>query len=151
MSISKIINEVFSSESAELLVNVTVFCTLVGFPIVMLFLAFEVGSNLQNPNNMGTGGVCDQDIDGDNMPNNSDNCPSIFNLDQMDWDHDGRGNACDVCPEDAYDDFDRDGFCENNDNCIFFYNPGQEDYDNDGTGDTCDPPVWEGEIPAYDK
>lgn len=35
------------------------------------------------------------DVDGDGVPNASDNCPSIANPDQADSDHDGIGDACD--------------------------------------------------------
>ncbi len=35
------------------------------------------------------------DIDGDAIPQERDNCPGVFNYDQIDSDGDGRGNACD--------------------------------------------------------
>jgi len=35
------------------------------------------------------------DTDGDRWPEESDNCPGVFNSDQIDSDGDGRGNACD--------------------------------------------------------
>ncbi len=35
------------------------------------------------------------DIDGDGIENDEDNCPENFNYDQMDDDNDGMGNACD--------------------------------------------------------
>jgi hypothetical protein len=38
------------------------------------------------------------DIDGDGVPNVSDNCPSAFNPDQLDADGDGVGDACDPTP-----------------------------------------------------
>lgn len=53
---------------------------------------------------------------GNSCPN--DNCPNLFNLDQLDTDADGVGSACDNCPDK--------------------YNPGQEDGDADGIGDVCE-------------
>ncbi|MGI5830101.1 MAG: amidohydrolase family protein [Bradymonadia bacterium] len=38
------------------------------------------------------------DIDGDGIPNSSDNCPTVANPDQADTDGDGEGDACDPCP-----------------------------------------------------
>jgi imidazolonepropionase-like amidohydrolase len=39
------------------------------------------------------------DIDGDGIPNGSDDCPSVANADQADSDQDGHGDACDDCTE----------------------------------------------------
>ncbi|WP_162687443.1 amidohydrolase family protein [Bradymonas sediminis] len=39
------------------------------------------------------------DRDGDGIPNDSDNCPSVANPDQADRDNDGIGDACDPCPD----------------------------------------------------
>jgi len=53
------------------------------------------------------------DIDGDGVPNQSDNCPSVYNPDQKDGDGDGFGDACDLCPMIATavnHDEDSDGF-----------------------------------------
>ena len=36
------------------------------------------------------------DLDGDDVPNDQDNCPDTFNPTQDDLDADGRGDACDV-------------------------------------------------------
>ncbi|MEW5993316.1 MAG: M14 family zinc carboxypeptidase, partial [Candidatus Zixiibacteriota bacterium] len=58
------------------------------------------------------------DIDGDGVPNDSDNCPLVFNPLQEDLDSDGVGDSCD--------------------NCINISNPDQEDSDADGIGDSCD-------------
>ncbi len=41
------------------------------------------------------------DIDGDGVPNTSDNCPNIPNKDQADTDQDGKGDVCDPCPNTA--------------------------------------------------
>lgn len=32
----------------------------------------------------GLGDACDDDLDGDNVPNNIDNCPQVYNPDQED-------------------------------------------------------------------
>ncbi|MCK9463405.1 MAG: amidohydrolase family protein, partial [Proteobacteria bacterium] len=37
------------------------------------------------------------DLDGDGVPNGSDDCPGIANADQADADGDGKGDACDAC------------------------------------------------------
>lgn len=43
-----------------------------------------------------TSSICDSD--GDDVQERLDNCPSAVNTDQVDWDADGRGNACDATP-----------------------------------------------------
>jgi hypothetical protein len=60
------------------------------------------------------------DTDGDGIPDDQDNCPTVPNPDQRDHDHDGRGDACDVCPHISDDGTDTDG---------------------DGVGDACDPRI----------
>ncbi|MCK4660894.1 MAG: DUF2341 domain-containing protein, partial [Phycisphaerae bacterium] len=57
------------------------------------------------------------DMDGDGVPDFSDNCPATWNPNQEDGDGDDAGDACDNCPE--------------------HYNPDQADCDSDGTGDLC--------------
>jgi hypothetical protein len=57
------------------------------------------------------------DVDGDGVPNASDNCPAIANPTQANEDNDPVGDACDPCPPYA-DNTDSDG---------------------DGVGDLCDP------------
>ena len=42
----------------------------------------------------GIGNVCDLDIDGDGVNNDVDNCPEVFNPDQLDTDGNGQGDAC---------------------------------------------------------
>jgi cytosine/adenosine deaminase-related metal-dependent hydrolase len=48
------------------------------------------------------------DRDGDGVPNDTDNCPSVSNADQADGENDGIGDLCDGCP---FDD-DSDGTCD---------------------------------------
>lgn len=95
------------------------------------------------------------DLDGDGIANDSDNCPNIFNairpVDagvQADHDGDGEGDVCDPCPLDAGttdctppnpDDRDADGIDNLVDNCSDNPNPEQNDSDGDGSGDECDP------------
>ena len=42
------------------------------------------------------------DGDGDSIPDITDNCPCVENLDQADSDSDGIGDACDNCPQDFF-------------------------------------------------
>jgi hypothetical protein len=107
------------------------------------------------------GDACDPDIDGDGLPNGSDNCPTVSNINQTDGDFDqvgnecdncpldnnmgqgdmdgdGQGDPCDPCPADADDDLDGDTLCADADNCPTIANEAQEDADIDGVGDPCD-------------
>jgi hypothetical protein len=38
--------------------------------------------------------MCDLDIDGDGVNNGVDNCPEVFNPNQLDTDGNSQGNAC---------------------------------------------------------
>ncbi|RPG72571.1 MAG: hypothetical protein CBE08_006155 [Euryarchaeota archaeon TMED248] len=74
----------------------------------------------------------DQDADGDSILNNLDNCPSTWNYDQLDFDNDLIGDACDS-------DLDGDTISNNlpvnhqgADNC-----PYQNSNGNDADGDGC--------------
>ena len=71
------------------------------------------------------------DQDGDGVPDESDNCPTVWNQSQADTDGDGLGNACD--PDD-----DNDAVPDDSDNCQHVQNPGQENVDGDYWGDACD-------------
>jgi hypothetical protein len=98
------------------------------------------------------------DDDGDGVPNNVDNCPTVPNPGQEDADGDGVGDVCDACPADPANDADGDGVCGDVDNCPDVANPGQEDSDGDGIGDACEivtTPVIINEVdsdtPSYDE
>jgi len=81
----------------------------------------------------GEGGPTDSD--GDGIPDDQDNCPTVANADQADSDGDGIGDACDtVDPVDS----DMDGIPDDEDNCPNTPNADQSDIDGDGIGDACD-------------
>ena len=67
----------------------------------------------------GSGSDTDTDSDGDTIVDSMDNCPTVANTDQLDWDRDQHGDACDHCPH-LPSATDPDG-------------------DGDGVGDACDP------------
>ena len=60
--------------------------------------------------------ACEPDSDGDGIPDDVDNCPTIYNPDQADNDEDGIGDVCDDdddndgIPDDEDDDIDGDGY-----------------------------------------
>ncbi len=101
-------------------------------------------------------GIAENDVDGDGMPDDIDNCPTVFNPifavpfpmfeDQPDDDLDGQGDHCDPCPSDENDacevgganDIDDDGVLNGHDNCPLDPNGNQADADQDGKGDACD-------------
>lgn len=71
------------------------------------------------------------DADGDEVPDETDNCVDTPNPDQIDLDEDGLGDVCD-------DDIDGDGVPNDGDNCVDLSNAAQTDTDGDGAGDACD-------------
>ena len=78
-----------------------------------------------------TVGVPPLDSDADGVPDVSDNCDFDVNFDQVDFDADGQGDACDA-------DDDNDTVLDRRDNCQLVANPDRADTDLDGTGDACD-------------
>jgi hypothetical protein len=52
---------------------------------------------------------CDDDLDGDTVPNDADNCRTTANVAQSDWDQDGRGDACTDTDGDLLRDFRQQG------------------------------------------
>ena len=74
------------------------------------------------------------DRDSDNVDDRIDNCYSVFNPYQRDYDGDGLGDACDDFPNDP----DNDGIETSVDNCPDLRNPEQIDTDGDGIGNKCD-------------
>ncbi|HEX6837984.1 MAG TPA: thrombospondin type 3 repeat-containing protein, partial [Polyangia bacterium] len=111
-------------------------------------------ANSVNGSTTYTGMSTADDMDGDGIPNTSDNCPTVFNpirpVDngaQGDADADGIGDACDPCPLDAAamtcaiidpSDVDGDGVPNLEDNCPTVANADQADGDLDRKGDACD-------------
>jgi hypothetical protein len=87
------------------------------------------------------GDLCDEDIDGDGVPNAADNCPARRNPTQLDLDADASGDACDL-------DMDGDSVLDDVDNCPIAKNKDQEDNDGDGIGDVCILAGLEGNGPA---
>lgn len=100
-----------------------------------------------------TGDVTESDKDGDGIPDELDNCPTMFNpirpmdgAQQADADRDGIGDTCDPCPLDPNQeclkptgqDLDGDGVPNGIDNCPEVANADQADRDGDGRGDACD-------------
>lgn len=100
-----------------------------------------------------TPGPTPTDVDGDGVPNGSDNCPGNANAGQQDMDSDGVGDVCDpdadgdgianndeiahgTDPLDA--DSDDDGARDDSDNCPAVANADQADRDEDGRGDACE-------------
>ncbi len=81
------------------------------------------------------------DSDGDGWADDSDNCPAVYNPEQLDTDVDGVGDVCDGCPYEYnpdQTDADGDWVLDCADNCPLLYNPDQDDSDSDGVGDACD-------------
>lgn len=75
------------------------------------------------------------DVDGDEVLNELDNCPNTPNGSQLNTDGDGEGDSCDA-------DDDNDGVADTADNCRVVFNPDQANTvtPGDNRGDAC-PPV----------
>ena len=83
----------------------------------------------------------DNDIDGDGICGDVDNCATTANPGQDDADLDNVGDVCDNCPDAAntnQSDIDSDLFGDVCDNCPATPNFTQADADSDGAGDHCD-------------
>ena len=89
------------------------------------------------------------DGDGDGVGDDWDNCPSVANSDQADFDSDEIGDLCDLCTDRDDDGFGDPGFPVNTcpaDNCPGTFNPLQEDADGDGIGDACETDCCQGRV-----
>lgn len=89
----------------------------------------------------GAADCVDVDDDGDEVPDDEDNCPLTPNGDQADVDLDGFGDLCDFgcfIVELAEWEVDCDGLPDELDNCPALANVEQSDTDKDGMGDLCD-------------
>ena len=103
----------------------------VDLPMGEVLTKFAAGSELP-PSYIPVEPVSIVDSDGDDLPDEQDNCPSAANADQQDADADGSGDPCD-----GFIDIDGDQVADAQDNCPEIYNPEQEDIDGDGIGDAC--------------
>jgi Zn-dependent metalloprotease len=95
--------------------------------------AVEVGAGDRDCD--GVGDELD-DSDSDGVVDLWDNCDTVPNPAQHDYNHDGQGDACDP-------DSDQDGCPDALDNCPGIHTPcsppiGPADYDDDGVGNVCD-------------
>ncbi|HEX4823034.1 MAG TPA: thrombospondin type 3 repeat-containing protein [Candidatus Polarisedimenticolaceae bacterium] len=102
-------------------------------------------ANQANQDGDAFGDACDpcpldplNDVDGDGVCGNVDNCPTVANANQANQDGDAFGDACDPCPLDPLNDADGDGICGNVDNCPTVANANQANQDGDAFGDACD-------------
>ncbi|PIR25805.1 MAG: hypothetical protein COX62_03765 [Deltaproteobacteria bacterium CG_4_10_14_0_2_um_filter_43_8] len=103
--------------------------------LVLFALASCSGDSAPAPVVPPAPGISPNDLDGDGIPNNADNCPLVSNADQANTDGDATGDACD---EDENGDVDGDGLHNGVDNCPNAANADQLDLDADGIGDVCD-------------
>ena len=91
--------------------------------------------------------VTPSDIDEDGIADGDDNCPLVYNPDQLDTDEDGLGDVCEIphpvspcCGLECELDSDGDGTPDRQDLCPYTANSEEEnvDTDRDGLGDVCD-------------
>jgi probable HAF family extracellular repeat protein len=81
------------------------------------------------------------DTDHDGVLDAFDNCPTVPNPGQEDFDGDRHGRACDDNDNDGpLGDLDWDNVRNSSDNCPMVANTDQADSDGDGIGDACDAP-----------
>ncbi len=80
------------------------------------------------------------DSDGDGFTDDVDNCPCVYNPDQLDSDGDGVGDACDQFPgaPDPPPDCDGDGIPNSEDLCPTVAQAAPDDQDGDGFPDEMD-------------
>jgi hypothetical protein len=74
-----------------------------------------VDAGLDGPRSDGSGDAQGNDLDGDGVPNATDNCPMIANADQGNEDGDAFGDVCDPCPpisDNNPSDMDTDGVAD---------------------------------------
>ncbi|MDD3794029.1 MAG: thrombospondin type 3 repeat-containing protein [Candidatus Gracilibacteria bacterium] len=71
-----------------------------------------------------------KDYDNDGINDEFDNCPLVYNPEQIDTGATGTGDTC--------SDKDKDGIIGEKDNCILIYNPDQKDSDKNSIGDACE-------------
>lgn len=90
--------------------------TCVGRPFSSIRLTVEQA--LQAAHGVLPAQIPGPDVDGDGIPDDADNCPTLFNPLQEDADDDGVGDVCDNCPSTP--------------------NPCQEDCNSDGVGNVCE-------------
>lgn len=94
------------------------------------------------------------DADQDGIADEEDNCKDVPNLDQKDFDSDGKGDLCDDDSDgdEVNDDIDNCAPVKNDDGVLIgniadTANPDQSDLDTDGMGDVCDPDMDGDQIP----
>ncbi len=95
---------------------------------------------------LGLDKVSSVDRDSDGIADAADNCPNDANPDQSDFDHNGAGDACDLCTDGGDQDVDSDGIPDGCDGCIGI---GKDD-DHDNIDDGCDACIGTGEDKDHD-
>ena len=85
----------------------------------------------------GIGDLCDtteQDRDGDNVLDVNDNCPAVYNPDQIDVDQNDVGEDCQLSISDK-SDADGDGLTASDESTLLITDPNKADTDGDGIND----------------